>query len=72
MDFLKDFSPEELVVLSSTIAIALAKGLTKGETLVLSHFLNTVAKDVGLIAFQRIDKAIEKKEMPPLHPLEKQ
>ena len=71
MDFLKDFSPEELVALSSIIAITLAKGLTKGETLVLSHFLNAVAKDVGLIAFQRIDIDIEKKVMPPGHPLEK-
>ena len=60
MKFLKELSPEELVLLSSTIAISLSKGLTKGETLVLSSFLNSVSKDIGLIAFQRIDEAFEK------------
>ncbi|MCL2354600.1 MAG: hypothetical protein FWC68_01695 [Oscillospiraceae bacterium] len=61
MDFLKELSPEELVLLSSTIAITLSKGLTKGETVVLASFVNSVGKDIGLIAFQKIEKAIEKK-----------
>ncbi|MCL2382851.1 MAG: hypothetical protein FWC79_01445 [Oscillospiraceae bacterium] len=68
MDFLKDLSPEELVVLSSTIAITLTRGLTKGETLVLSQFFNTISKDISLIAFQKIDRKIEKskQEKKPL------
>ena len=60
MDFLKDLSPEELVLLSSTVAITLSRGLTKGETLVLSQFFNTISKDISLIAFQKIDQKIEK------------
>ena len=61
MDFLKDLSPEELVFLSSTIAVTLAKGLTKRETLVLYQFFNAVAKDIHLIAFQKIDPECENK-----------
>ena len=61
MNFLKDLPPEELVLLSSTIAITLSKGLTKGETLVLSSFVSSVAKDINLIAFQKIEKKLDKK-----------
>jgi len=55
MNFLKDIPPEELVLLSSTIAIGLTKGLSKKETFVLSQFFNSVSKDIALIAFQKID-----------------
>jgi hypothetical protein len=62
MDFLKDLPPEELVLLSSTISITLAKGLSKGETLLLASFVNSIGKDIGLMAFQKFDKALEEKK----------
>ena len=60
MKFLKELSPEELVLLSSTVAITLSSGLSKGDTLLLSSFFNSVSKDIGLIAFQKIDRDIDK------------
>ena len=57
MDCLGELSPEELVLLSATVAIMLSKGLTKGETLVLSSFVNSVSKDIALIAFRKIEES---------------
>ena len=46
---LSDFSNEELVVLSSTLAIALSKEFSSEDLLVLAAFLTTLGDNLALL-----------------------
>ena len=49
----KDLSSNNLIGLSSSIAIALSKDLNAEETALLAAFLTTIADNLALIAIQK-------------------
>lgn len=53
MNYLNCASPEELVLLSSTVAIALSKELDTDELATLGAFLTTLGDNLALIAGQQ-------------------
>ncbi len=53
MDYLMSLSGEELVLLASTIAIALASNLSADELNVLGTFTTSVGDNITLIATKR-------------------
>jgi len=46
---LSDFSNEELVVLSSTLAIAISKEFTNEDLLILAAFFTTLGDNLALL-----------------------
>lgn len=57
MDFIEWFrcqKPEELVLLSTTLSIAISKGLTVNELNAIGNFLEAIAENVFLITSQRL------------------
>lgn len=46
---LSDFSNEDLVVLSSTLAIAISKDFTNEELLILAAFFTTLGDNLALL-----------------------
>lgn len=50
---LSDLSSEELVILSATIAIQLAEGLTNEEVTLLASFFNAIREQLILIRISR-------------------
>ena len=47
---LSDFSNEELVILSSTLAIAISKEFSNEDLLILSAFFTSLGDNLALIA----------------------
>ena len=47
---LSDFSNEELVVLSSTLAIAISKDFSKEDLAILSAFFTTLGDNLALLS----------------------
>ena len=47
--YLSDFSNEELVVLSSTLAIALSKEFSNEDLLILAAFFTTLGDNLALL-----------------------
>lgn len=54
MEYLNSLSGEELVLLASTVSIAIASNLETDELAVLSAFATAVGDNLALIAAKRI------------------